>query len=70
MCVGAVSAASAAGDFVGDVTDDVSGLDPEACLGLTGWRDFYHKVIWLRFRLLGFRGVRLFTRFRTRCPWM
>jgi hypothetical protein len=29
---------------VGDVTDDVSALDAESCLGLVGWLDFYHKV--------------------------
>jgi hypothetical protein len=35
---------SAAGDFVGDITDDVSSLDAESCLGLVGWLDFYHTV--------------------------
>lgn len=34
----------ASGEFAGDVTDDVSSLDPEACLGLVGWLDFYHEV--------------------------
>jgi hypothetical protein len=29
---------------VGDITDDVSSLDAESCLGLVGWLDFYHKV--------------------------
>jgi hypothetical protein len=33
-----------AGDFDGDITDDVSSLDAESCLGLVGWLDFYHKV--------------------------
>lgn len=32
------------GDFVNDVTDDVSSLDAEACHSLVGWLDFYHKV--------------------------
>lgn len=32
------------GDFEGDVHDDVSELEAEACLGLVGWLDFYYKV--------------------------
>ncbi|WIA40808.1 hypothetical protein OEZ86_004486 [Tetradesmus obliquus] len=41
------------GDFVGDVTDDVSELDPEACLGLVGWLDFYHKTYTYQGKLIG-----------------
>jgi hypothetical protein len=32
------------GDFEGDAHDDVSELGAEACNGLVGWLDFYHKV--------------------------
>eukprot|EP00775_Hariotina_reticulata_P009146 gene9146-9314_t len=32
------------GDFDNHVTDDVSSLDDEACLGLVNWLDFYHKT--------------------------
>uniref|UniRef100_A0A383V6X5 Cytochrome b5 heme-binding domain-containing protein n=1 Tax=Tetradesmus obliquus TaxID=3088 RepID=A0A383V6X5_TETOB len=41
------------GDFVGDITDDVSDLDPEACLGLLGWLDFYHKTYTYKGKLIG-----------------
>eukprot|EP00878_Enallax_costatus_P016952 GHUV01017795.1.p1 GENE.GHUV01017795.1~~GHUV01017795.1.p1 ORF type:complete len:306 (+),score=81.49 GHUV01017795.1:228-1145(+) len=41
------------GDFVGDVTDDVSSLEPEACLGLVGWLEFYHETYPHKGKLIG-----------------
>lgn len=32
------------GDFVNDVTDDVSSLDAAGCHGLVGWLKFYHET--------------------------
>ncbi|KAF6262822.1 hypothetical protein COO60DRAFT_1699115 [Scenedesmus sp. NREL 46B-D3] len=41
------------GDFVGDITDDVSSLDAESCLGLLGWLEFYHKSYTYKGKLIG-----------------
>jgi hypothetical protein len=46
-----------AGDFQGDLSDEVADFDAKQCLGLVEWLAFYHKVCWRWERLSGLWGT-------------